>query len=305
MGKKNNTGKPVVGLETSGEEITPTADVGSVEELGFVEGTSINDTDGAESTTTLVDAEQLETIKEGDAVVEPINPDDVPEQDKVSSVAQVMDRAVNDSRVDTTVGEAIDTEPVIPTDIPEPEEVVTVGDINAIIKRDDIGLLEKVELVAKALGGVAGSVITSLLALYTLGSKAATRQPDPMNREQRALVRFFIRLSTQTTDEQFNHGMKYINWVYKQLTDEKLLDKEQLTLVRGVSPLDPSNSSIFIAGKDDKDLITFNYLITIIDVKANAKTPSEKTRKIDISKATVNTLLTAEMVTRLNNYYTA
>jgi hypothetical protein len=315
--------KPVVGLETSSEEITPT-DVGAVEELGFVDGTvdgtlePISESgeivgdgtgealpvvvDGGEAvlsdTTTLVDTEQLGALKDTDGVLEPINPDVVPEQDKVSSVAQVMDRAQNDSRVDTTVApdDGVADE--------EPLPVTTTTDISAIIKRDDLKLLEKIELISKALGGVAGSVINSLLALYLLGSKTITRQPDAMNREQRALVRYFIRFSTQTTTEEFNFAMKYINWVYKQLTDEKVLDSEQLTLVRGVSPLDPTNSTIFIAGKDDSELITFVYLITVIDVKANAKTPSEKSRPIDIGKTTANTLITEEIVNKINNFYT-
>ncbi len=244
--------------------------------------------------------EELEAITEEVVEESVVTLVDTPEEDKVSSVAEVMDRANIDPRVDTTVEEEL--EPVIE----EVKEVVVSNntDISAIIKRDDLKLLEKIELVAKALDGTAGSVITSLVALYRLGSKAATRQPEAMNREQRALVRYFIRLTTQTNSEEFNHVMKYINWVYKQLTDTKLLDKEQLTLVRGVSPLDPTNSSIYTAGKDDKELITFVYLITVIDVKANAKTASEKARKIDIGKTTASTLLTEDIVTKINNFYT-
>lgn len=275
--------KPVVGLETSSEEI--------VDNVELV----LDTTD--EALPEMLDGTD-EVISEGNNT-EPINPDEVPEQDKVSSVAQVMDRAQNDPRVDTTV--VVAEEPVVDE---EPATVTTSTDISAIIKRDDLKLLEKIELISKALGGTAGSVVNSLLALYTLGSKAITRQADPMNREQRALVRYFIRLTTQSNTEDFNYAMKYINWVYKQLTDEKVLDKEQLTLVRGVSPLDPTNSSNFIAGKDDSELITFVYLITVIDVKANAKTPNEKARPIDIAKTTANTLLTEDIVTKINNFYT-
>ena len=43
--------------------------------------------------------------------------------------------------------------------------------------------------------------------------------------------------------------------------------------------------------------------VKVIDVKANAKTASEKARKIDISKTTTNTLLTEDIVTKINNFY--
>lgn len=296
---KEPTTKPVVGLETETPEVITPNDIGAVEDLGFVDGgvATVGDT------TTLVDTEQLDALENTDATITPvvIDPTNVPEQDKVSSVAQVMDRAQNDPRVDTTVSPAEETNTSDVETIATPIDTTT--DISAIIKRGDLSLLEKIELISTTLGGVAGSVINSLRALYILGSKTATRLADPMNREQRALVRYFIRLATQSNPEEFNYAMKYINWVYKQLTDEKVLDKEQMTLVRGVSPLDPTNSSIYTAGKDDKELITFVYLITVIDVKANAKTPIEKSRKIDIGKTTANTLLTEDIVTKINNFY--
>lgn len=269
------------------EEVVTPADLGIVDdEISLLEDTEQLDT--LVEVPTLEEAEQLDTLE----LI------DTPEQDKVSSIAELMDRAQLDPRVDTNL---LDVELEDLSVIDEP--MVAVSDISSIIKRDDLALLEKIELVSNSIGGVAGSVIKSILALYVLGSKTATRQPDPMNREQRALVRYFIRLATQTNPEEFNQAMKYINWVYKQLTDEKVLDKEQLTLVRGVSPLDPTNSSIFTAGKDDKELITFVYLITVIDVKANASTPAEKSRKIDIGKTTASTLLTEEIVTKINNFY--
>lgn len=276
--KRYSNEKPVAELETA-----------TVEEVIVEENTPIIE-EPVEDTIPTIEEEIVEDVDT------PL--DEVPEQDKVSSVAQVMDRAQNDPRVDTDV---IPEEEIIIDPVETP--VVVNVDVSAIIKRDDLKLLEKIELVSKSLGGTTGSVINSLVALYRLGSKAATRQPDAMNREQRALVRYFIRLTTQSTTEEFNYAMKYINWVYKQLTDTKLLDKEQLTLVRGVSPLDPTNSSIYTAGKDDKELITFVYLITVIDVKANAKTASEKARKIDIGKTTANTLLTEDIVTKINNFY--
>lgn len=293
---KEATQKPVVGLETSSEEIIPT-DVGVVEDLGFVE---------SEAGGTLEPVSESEEI-EGDGTGEALpevdeEPENIPEQDKVSSVAQVMDRAQNDSRVDTTVPTE-PTEDVATNEEPTVMQSATPADISAIIKRTDISLLDKIELIAKSVDDRASAVIKSLLALYVLGSKTATRQPDTMNREQRAFVRSFIRLSNQSFAEDFNHAMKYINWVYKQLTDEKVLDKEVLTLIRGVSPLDPTNSCIFTAGKDDKELITFVYLITVLDVKANAKTPSEKARKIDINKTTADTLLTEEMINKINIFY--
>lgn len=243
----------------------------------------------------LVDTEVPDVVVP-ESIVTIIDADD---KDKVSSVVELMDRAIIDPNVDTTIS----TETVV-TDLEVPVST-NVEDISVIIKRDDIKLLEKVELIATALGGLSGSVISSLLSLYVLGSKTSTRQPDPMNREQRALVRYFIRLATQSTTEEFNQAMKYINWVYKQLTDEKLLDKESLILVRGVSPLDPTNSSIFTAGKDDNELITFVYLITVIDVKANALTLADRERKIDISKTTTNTLLTEDIINKINNFYIA
>lgn len=296
--KNNNTVKPVVGLETETSEVITPTDVGTLEEV-LVDGGVAT----VEDTTTLVDAEQLDALENTDVTVTPVvvDPTDVPEQDKVSSVAQVMDRAQNDPRVDTTVAPAEETNTTDVETIATP--VVTTTDISAIIKRDDLSLLEKIELISTTLGGVAGSVINSLRALYVLGSKTATRVPDAMNREQRALVRYFIRLATQSNPEEFNHAMKYINWTYKQLTDEKVLDKEQMTLVRGVSPLDPTNSCIFTAGKDDNELITFVYLITVIDVRANAKTPIEKARPIDVAKTTAKTLLTEDIVTKINNFY--
>lgn len=286
--KKNNGIKPIVGLETETiEVITPSDDV-------IVEDTLVDsDSD------VVKDDEQLDVVETPVYV----DPTDVPEEDKVSSVAQVMDRAQNDPRVDTAV--LHDNEEETNSNDLETVEtpVFTTTDISDIIKRDDLALLEKIELISTVLGGVTGSVIKSLRALYVLGSKTSTRTADAMNREQRALVRYFIKLATQSNPEEFNHAMKYINWVYKQLTDEKLLDKEQMILVRGVSPLDPTNSSIYTAGKDDNELVTFVYLITVLDVKANAKTPIEKSRKIDIGKTTANTLLTEDIITRINNFY--
>lgn len=321
---KQPTQKPVVGLETETTELIIPTDANTVEELGFVDGEPdgtlapvteeiIGDGTGealpvlvdggvatVEDTATPVNNEELVDMESAEVTITPI--DVVSEQDKVSSVAQVMDRAQNDPRVDTTVN----TEETASAELEIVETpVITTTDISSIIKRDDLSLLEKIELISTALGGVAGSVINSLRALYVLGSKTATRQPDAMNREQRALVRYFIRLATQSNPEEFNYAMKYINWVYKQLTDEKVLDKEQLTLVRGVSPLDPTNSCIFTAGKDDNELITFVYLITVIDVRANAKTPIEKARSIDVAKTTAKTLLTEEIVLKINNFYTA
>jgi hypothetical protein len=47
------------------------------------------------------------------------------------------------------------------------------------------------------------------------------------NPEQKAFVRSFVKLCNEPTDE-FNKAMKYINWIYKQLSDTTVLDKEGL-----------------------------------------------------------------------------
>lgn len=241
------------------------------------------------------------------AVVEDtINPLEAKEEDKVSSVAEVMQRAEEDSRVDTTVVDEVE-------DTTEPEVVETVNvltevkedysvAVTEIVKNKTMPLLDKIEAISKLMPDASGKVVRALLAIYNICSKVKTRVPTLLNPEQKAFVRSFVKLCNEPTEE-FNKAMKYINWIYKQLSDTTVLDKEGLVIIRGVSPIDPTISTLFIAGKDDKELVTYVYLSTIIDFRANAKTAAEKSKKADILKITSDTILTDDIVNKINSFY--
>ena len=259
----------------------------------------------------------------------------VPEEDKVSSVADVVARASNDTRLDDTpVQEITETEPAVnpepQTDTeptvnelnpvstePTPEEKsdetsgtpeeeektvdVSVA-VNAIIKDDSYSLLEKIERITKVVPADASKIIVSLLSIFNNCSKVKTRVAAALNPEQKQLVRNFIKLAS-LQQEEFNESMKYINWVYKQLTDITVMQKERLVLVRGVSPLDPLISSAFIVNKDDAELITYVYLMAVIDFRANAKTEAEKAKRPNMQRSTADTLLTEDILNKINGFY--
>ncbi len=263
----------------------------------------------------------------------------VPEEDKVSSVADVVDRASNDTRLDDTpVQEITETEPAVnpepQTDTeptvneldtvstePTPEEksdetdtkpaeeesaveveVNVSGVVNSIIKDDKYSLLEKIERISKVVPADASKIIVSLLSIFNNCSKVKTRVAAALNPEQKQLVRNFIKLAS-LQQEEFNESMKYINWVYKQLTDITVMQKERLVLVRGVSPLDPLISSAFIVNKDDAELITYVYLMAVIDFRANAKTEAEKAKRPNMQRSTADTLLTEDILNKINGFY--
>lgn len=239
-------------------------------------------------------------------VEETVNTLEAKEEDKVSSVAEVMQRAEEDSRVDTTVVDEVE-------DTTEPEVVETVNvltevkedysvAVTEIVKNKTMPLLDKIEAISKLMPDASGKVVRALLAIYNICSKVKTRVPTLLNPEQKAFVRSFVKLCNEPTEE-FNKAMKYINWIYKQLSDTTVLDKEGLVIIRGVSPIDPTISTLFIAGKDDKELVTYVYLSTIIDFRANAKTAAEKSKKADILKITSDTILTDDIVNKINSFY--
>lgn len=248
-----------------------------------------------------------EVVVEPVTVVEDtINTLEAKEEDKVSSVAEVMQRAEEDSRVDTTVVDELE-------DTREPEVVETVNvlaevkedysiAVTEIVKNKTMPLLDKIEAISKIMPDASGKVVRALLAIYNICSKVKTRVPTLLNPEQKAFVRSFVKLCNEPTEE-FNKAMKYINWIYKQLSDTTVLDKEGLVIIRGVSPIDPTISTLFIAGKDDKELVTYVYLSTIIDFRANAKTAAEKSKKADILKITSDTILTDDIVNKINSFY--
>ena len=258
-----------------------------------------------------------EVVVEPVAVVEDtINPLEAKEEDKVSSVAEVMQRAEEDSRVDTTVVDEVEdtTEPESEEDNTEQPEVVETVNVltevkedysvavTEIVKSKTMPLLDKIEAISKLMPDASGKVVRALLAIYNICSKVKTRVPTLLNPEQKAFVRSFVKLCNEPTEE-FNKAMKYINWIYKQLSDTTVLDKEGLVIIRGVSPIDPTISTFFIAGKDDKELVTYVYLSTIIDFRANAKTAAEKSKKADILKITSDTILTDDIVNKINSFY--
>lgn len=248
-----------------------------------------------------------EVVVEPVTVVEDtINTLEAKEEDKVSSVAEVMQRAEEDSRVDTTVVDELEN-------TREPEVVETVNvlaevkedysiAVTEIVKNKTMPLLDKIEAISKIMPDASGKVVRALLAIYNICSKVKTRVPTLLNPEQKAFVRSFVKLCNEPTEE-FNKAMKYINWIYKQLSDTTVLDKEGLVIIRGVSPIDPTISTLFIAGKDDKELVTYVYLSTIIDFRANAKTAAEKSKKADILKITSDTILTDDIVNKINSFY--
>lgn len=260
-----------------------------------------------------------EVVVEPVAVVEDtINTLEAKEEDKVSSVAEVMQRAEEDSRVDTTVVDELEDtrDPEVVDELEdtrEPEVVETVNvlaevkkdysiAVTEIVKNKTMPLLDKIEAISKIMPDASGKVVRALLAIYNICSKVKTRVPTLLNPEQKAFVRSFVKLCNEPTEE-FNKAMKYINWIYKQLSDTTVLDKEGLVIIRGVSPIDPTISTLFIAGKDDKELVTYVYLSTIIDFRANAKTAAEKSKKADILKITSDTILTDDIVNKINSFY--
>lgn len=268
MAKRTSTTTPVVETEVTPEVVVDTAETVVPDEVVTPEE---------------VDSEPTDTVV-------------APEE--LKSVNEVMLKAATEDGLDKTI-----------VDVPEEDDIVEdtpvagdIVDVTDIIKNDNLSLLEKIDAISAVLPPLASKLVKSAVSLYHLGSTANGRQPEKMNREQKIFVRTFIKLANEPTTV-FNENMKYFSWVFKQLSDVKVLEANNLVLFRGESPLEQSTSTLFIAGKNDSELNTFLYLINILDLKINSATAAERNKQVATDKITVNTNFTEELINKINNAF--
>lgn len=171
--------------------------------------------------------------------------------------------------------------------------------INAILKDESIGIFDRLDELIKSLPSQGSKVVKSLVALLHLRNQLASE--TVLNREQKYFTREFKKL-LELPQNQFDESMVYVNWTYKELTNVDTLAKAGINTMRnGASPLDPTNIVMYIANKDDQEMFTFLYLMTLLDIKANS--PELKDKPVDVSKTSVQSGLTDTHIERLNKFY--
>lgn len=238
-----------------------------------------------------------ETIVPVDESTETIEEAQVDEAVKLTSTDEVMNAAAENPEVDKTIVDVPVEEDTAPaSDFPAQIEVSSMSDI---VKNDSLSLMDKINKITELMPQVSAKVAKSIVALYTLCSSASTRTPEKLNREQKYFVRAFFKLAAEP-DTVFAENMRFISWIYRQLSDVKVLAANDLPTYRNESPLEPSTCTLYIAGKNDGELNTFFYLVTILDVKINSKTVEERTRPIAMDKATTNNNLTEDICNKIN-----
>lgn len=248
----------------------------------------------------------VEKVEEPIAPVDATPAADVSEPVRHKTLAGLMDHAKenNPSDVDASNDVApeetgVDTEPTEEAKEPSRFSKEAIAELIA----NKIPLMQKLDQLVKLLPQPSNNVVSGLRGLYTYLSEYRDREAD-INKTQRAIYRSMKQLLSLDQNE-FNEQYKYINWVYKQLLDKELLEKEKQYLVSGESPLHIMNIFLFASNKDDAELSSFIYLMTYIDFRATDKNNAFKGKSGSLAKTTVKSLLSPEDIEKLDKYYNA
>ena len=170
--------------------------------------------------------------------------------------------------------------------------------INDLLKNTDLGIFDRLDKLVKFLPQPGNKVVASMASILKLRAKNASEAS--MNREQITFAREFKKLLTLPQNE-FNQLMVYVDWSYKELLNIDNLHKEGVVTINNTSPLDPCLSFIYCANKDNQEIFTFVYLLTILDAKSGNDEISKK--PVSLAKATVKTILDDSEIEKLNKFY--
>ena len=239
---------------------------------------------------------------------EPIDTTDAPvvdsEPTKLTSVAEVMNAAKQDGSVPPESEAESNTPPeeIKPELVEEPAKFNKEA-ISELVKNKNLGLMSKLEEIAKLLPQPASKVVLGLRGLYDIRANHSANSVA-LNAEQRSFYRNFKAL-LKLPQNEFNEVYRYVDWAYKQLINVEVLNNEKLNLVSNVSPLHIMNIFLYIANKDDIELQSFIYLFTIIDARATDVENKLQGKSINTARATVKTTLNEEDTEKINKYYNA
>lgn len=175
--------------------------------------------------------------------------------------------------------------------------------IAAIVKNNDLSLMNKIEKLVKYLPHPVNKVVGGLRGLFDQRVHYKDNR-SVINAEQRSFYRN-MKILLELPQNEFNELFRYVRWVHQQLVDVEVLKKENLPLVAKVSPIHVMNVFLYCADTDDSELASFVFMFTLLDMRATDKEGILKGQSPDMKKASIKTLFSPTDVEKINKFYNA
>ena len=175
--------------------------------------------------------------------------------------------------------------------------------IAAIVKNNDLSLMNKIEKLVKYLPHPVNKVVGGLRGLFDQRVHYKDNRAV-INAEQRSFYRN-MKILLELPQNEFNELFRYVRWVHQQLVDVEVLKKENLPLVAKVSPIHVMNVFLYCADTDDNELASFVFMFTLLDMRATDKEGILKGQSPDMKKASIKTLFSPTDVEKINKFYNA
>ena len=175
--------------------------------------------------------------------------------------------------------------------------------IAAIVKDNDLSLMNKLEKLVKHLPHPVNKVVGGLRGLFDQRVHNKDNRAA-VNAEQKNFYRN-MKILLELPQNEFNELFRYVRWAHQQLVDVEILKKEKLPLVAKVSPIHIMNVFLYCADTDDSELASFVFMFTLLDMRATDKEGILKGQSPDMKKASIKTLFSPTDVEKINKFYNA